>query len=257
MKMNAYVAGVGMTRFGRMMDRGLKSIGGEAIEAALADAGIEKKDVQAAWMSNAAAGCADRPGVHPRPGGPAQHRHGRPARGQRRERLRQRLDRVQPGVRDGHRRPLRRRSRLRRRENVPRGQGKGLRRLHGRGRRRAAASRSSRRCRNRLRRAARRRPRKGAGQNRSMFMDIYAAAARGHMAALRHHGRAVRDDLGEELLPRLAQSARAVPRGRDGRGSAGRADDRRTIDPADVLADRRRRRRRRDRQRTQEARARV
>ena len=39
MKMNAYVAGVGMTRFSRMMDRGLKSIGGEAIEAALADAG--------------------------------------------------------------------------------------------------------------------------------------------------------------------------------------------------------------------------
>lgn len=56
MKMNAYVAGVGMTRFSRMMDRGLKSIGGEAIEAALADAGVQKKDVQAAWMSNAAAG---------------------------------------------------------------------------------------------------------------------------------------------------------------------------------------------------------
>jgi len=56
MKMNAYVAGVGMTHFGRMMDRGLKSIGGEAIEAALNDAGLQKKDVQAAWMSNAAAG---------------------------------------------------------------------------------------------------------------------------------------------------------------------------------------------------------
>jgi len=56
MKMNAYVAGVGMTHFGRMMDRGLKSIGGEAIEAALKDAGLPKKDVQAAWMSNAAAG---------------------------------------------------------------------------------------------------------------------------------------------------------------------------------------------------------
>ena len=56
MKMNAYVAGVGMTHFGRMMERGLKSIGGEAIEAALNDAGLQKKDVQAAWMSNAAAG---------------------------------------------------------------------------------------------------------------------------------------------------------------------------------------------------------
>ncbi len=56
MKMNAYVAGVGMTRFGKMMDRGMKSIAAEAIQAALADAGIAKEDVEAAWMSNAAAG---------------------------------------------------------------------------------------------------------------------------------------------------------------------------------------------------------
>ena len=56
MKMNAYVAGVGMTRFGRMMDRGMKAIGGEAIEAAISDAGLRKTDVQAAFMSNAAAG---------------------------------------------------------------------------------------------------------------------------------------------------------------------------------------------------------
>jgi acetyl-CoA acetyltransferase len=56
MKMKAYVAGVGMTAFGRMMDRGLKSIGGEAILAAITDAGINKTDIQAAWMSNAAAG---------------------------------------------------------------------------------------------------------------------------------------------------------------------------------------------------------
>jgi acetyl-CoA acetyltransferase len=56
MKMNAFVAGVGMTSFGRMMDRGLKSTGGEAITAALFDAGVDKREVQAAWMSNAAAG---------------------------------------------------------------------------------------------------------------------------------------------------------------------------------------------------------
>jgi acetyl-CoA acetyltransferase len=56
MKMRAYVAGVGMTRFTRMMDHGLKAIGGEAISAALADAGLEKSDIQAAWMANAAAG---------------------------------------------------------------------------------------------------------------------------------------------------------------------------------------------------------
>lgn len=56
MKMNAYVAGVGMTQFTKHMDRGLKSIGGEAIEAAIKDAGIVKEDIQAAWMANAAAG---------------------------------------------------------------------------------------------------------------------------------------------------------------------------------------------------------
>lgn len=56
MKMNAYVAGAGMTRFGKMMDRGMKSIAAEAILAALADAGIAKENVEAAWMSNAAAG---------------------------------------------------------------------------------------------------------------------------------------------------------------------------------------------------------
>ena len=56
MKMNAYVAGVGMTQFSRLMDQGLKAIGGGAIRAAIDDAGIEAKDIQAAWMANAAAG---------------------------------------------------------------------------------------------------------------------------------------------------------------------------------------------------------
>jgi acetyl-CoA acetyltransferase len=56
MRMNAYVAGVGMTAFGRMMESGLKAIGGEAVEGAVADAGLQKADIQAAFMSNAAAG---------------------------------------------------------------------------------------------------------------------------------------------------------------------------------------------------------
>ena len=56
MKMNAVVAGVGMTTFGRHLDRGLKSLGGEAVEAALADAGIDKDQLQAAYVGNAAAG---------------------------------------------------------------------------------------------------------------------------------------------------------------------------------------------------------
>ncbi len=56
MKMHAYVVGVGMTRFGKHLDRGLKSIGAEAVQAALDDAGVQAADIQAAWVGNAAAG---------------------------------------------------------------------------------------------------------------------------------------------------------------------------------------------------------
>jgi acetyl-CoA acetyltransferase len=56
MKMNAYVAGVGMTPFGRHMDKTLKALAGLAITDALKDAGIGPGDLQAAWMGNAAAG---------------------------------------------------------------------------------------------------------------------------------------------------------------------------------------------------------
>src|SRR5512139_1223552 len=56
MRMNAYVAGVGMTRFGKQMDKTLKGLAGEAIQLALADAGMDKSALQAAWMGNAAAG---------------------------------------------------------------------------------------------------------------------------------------------------------------------------------------------------------
>ncbi len=56
MKMHAYVAGVGMTRFGKHMDRTLKGLAGEAIRLALADARLDGSALQAAWMGNAAAG---------------------------------------------------------------------------------------------------------------------------------------------------------------------------------------------------------
>ncbi len=56
MKMNAWVAGVGMTPFGKYLDKGLKAIGADAITDAIRDAGVERKDIQAAWVGNAAAG---------------------------------------------------------------------------------------------------------------------------------------------------------------------------------------------------------
>ena len=55
MKQNAVVAGVGMTNFGKHMDRSLKSLAGESIRQALKDAGLEGRDIQAAYMGNAAA----------------------------------------------------------------------------------------------------------------------------------------------------------------------------------------------------------
>ncbi|MEX2326124.1 MAG: thiolase family protein [Pseudomonadales bacterium] len=54
--MNAYITGVGMTHFGKFLDRGLKSIAGEAILAAIEDAGIDSGTIEAAWVGNAAAG---------------------------------------------------------------------------------------------------------------------------------------------------------------------------------------------------------
>jgi acetyl-CoA acetyltransferase len=56
MKLNATIAGVGMTRFMKYPDKGLKELGAEAILAAVADAGIGMADVEAAYVGNCAAG---------------------------------------------------------------------------------------------------------------------------------------------------------------------------------------------------------
>ena len=55
MKMNAYIAGIGMTSFGNHLDTTLKVLAGQAIQAALNDAGMDRYMLQAAWMANAAA----------------------------------------------------------------------------------------------------------------------------------------------------------------------------------------------------------
>jgi acetyl-CoA acetyltransferase len=54
--MNAYIAGVGMTRIGKHLDVTLKSLAGEAIREAVADAGISYGDLEAAYMGNGAGG---------------------------------------------------------------------------------------------------------------------------------------------------------------------------------------------------------
>lgn len=54
-KQTAIVAGVGMTRFGKHLDRTLSSLAHEAIGEALTDAGIAAADIESAWAATAAA----------------------------------------------------------------------------------------------------------------------------------------------------------------------------------------------------------
>jgi acetyl-CoA acetyltransferase len=56
MRFNAVIAGVGMTRFAKHLETGLKALGAEAVQAALADAGIGAGALQAAFVGNAVAG---------------------------------------------------------------------------------------------------------------------------------------------------------------------------------------------------------
>lgn len=51
-----YVVGVGMTHFGRHMDRSLESLVGEAIDASLKDAGCEKSAIQSAFYTGVTQG---------------------------------------------------------------------------------------------------------------------------------------------------------------------------------------------------------
>lgn len=46
------IVGVGMTKFGRHLDRNLRSLAGEAVALALEDAGLEAADIDAALFSN-------------------------------------------------------------------------------------------------------------------------------------------------------------------------------------------------------------
>lgn len=53
---DVYVAGVGMTRFGKYPDRSLKQLGATALDAVLDDAGLALGDLDAAYVANSVAG---------------------------------------------------------------------------------------------------------------------------------------------------------------------------------------------------------
>ena len=50
------IIGGGMTKFGRHMDRNLKSLVAEAVMEALADAGLTKERIEGVWVGNASQG---------------------------------------------------------------------------------------------------------------------------------------------------------------------------------------------------------
>jgi len=58
--MEIFVAGVGMTPFGRLLDVDVKMMTRQATEAALKDAGADRKDLQAAYFSNVTQGHMER-----------------------------------------------------------------------------------------------------------------------------------------------------------------------------------------------------
>ena len=51
-----YIAGIGMTQMGKMLDRSVKHLTAEAVGEALQDAGADKNDLQSAYFSNATQG---------------------------------------------------------------------------------------------------------------------------------------------------------------------------------------------------------
>ena len=50
---DVYIIGVGMTPFGKHMDKNMKSLAAEAINKALEHAGITQKEIQTAVVGNA------------------------------------------------------------------------------------------------------------------------------------------------------------------------------------------------------------
>ena len=47
-----YILGAGMIKFGKWLEKGVKTLTGEALEAVLKDCGLSREQIQAAWFSN-------------------------------------------------------------------------------------------------------------------------------------------------------------------------------------------------------------
>ncbi len=56
MSKDVYIIGTGMIKFGKYMETGIKALTGQALDLVLADCGLERKDIEAAWFSNSSWG---------------------------------------------------------------------------------------------------------------------------------------------------------------------------------------------------------
>ncbi len=52
MSEDVYIIGVGMTKFGKFLEKGIKDLTGEALESVLKDCALTREDIEAAWFSN-------------------------------------------------------------------------------------------------------------------------------------------------------------------------------------------------------------
>ena len=53
---DVYIIGVGMIKFGKYLDKGIKALTGEALDLGLKDCGLCLDDIEAAWFSNSSWG---------------------------------------------------------------------------------------------------------------------------------------------------------------------------------------------------------
>jgi acetyl-CoA acetyltransferase len=56
---NVYIIGVGMTKFGKHLDKGVKALTGESLKLALGDCNLTLDDLQAAWFANSGWGISE------------------------------------------------------------------------------------------------------------------------------------------------------------------------------------------------------
>jgi len=49
---HVYIIGVGMIKFGKYLEKGIKVLTGEALDLVLKDCDLTRDDIQAAWFSN-------------------------------------------------------------------------------------------------------------------------------------------------------------------------------------------------------------